>query len=179
MYEYLNVTIDDINYMIESKTLKKIIATKNKTVHASQIQDQALLEHIHTVGVKTYVIDDATGEGTYLETVNKNCNLGDYIVTQEVGHNNTNQYIVPKEKFEKSYYLAHPSNKWGNEGVYTPHSSEKVVYVLPKGLNIEFIAPWGSTIKVRECGVVVPDGNGYYGINHAEFVGTHTILSQE
>ena len=49
--------------------------------------------------------------------------------------------------------------------------------MIPKNQNLEFKAPWGESMKIRGEGVIVPDGENFYGINPEEFKATHSEVS--
>jgi hypothetical protein len=164
--EYTKVDVEKISQMIQDGTLTKMIAVKNVPVKAIKLTQEVVDKILAEGGYKTVVIDD---EGKpFVETTNKKINVGDMLVTNQIaGYDNS--YIISAEKFTKLY------TEGSQPDIFNPAGEDRTVYVIPKGLNLEFEAPWGGDMKIRAGGVLVPDGEKFYGINPEEFKATHSV----
>lgn len=165
--EYIKVDEVQIAEMISNGTLAEMKAVKDTQVIAVELTQKSIDAMMLKGGYQTVVIDD-NGK-PFVETVNKNLKVGDFMVTNQIaGYNNS--YVISAEKFATIY------NPTENKSVFTPKPVEKTVYMIPKGLNLVFMAPWGSEMKIRGGGVLVRDGEKFYGINPEEFKATHRVL---
>jgi hypothetical protein len=164
--EYTKVTNEQIAAMINDGTLTKMIAVKNIPVKAIKLTQEIVDKMLADGGYKTVVIDD---EGKlFEETTNKKINVGDMLVTNQIaGYENS--YVVPAAKFVNLYT---PTE---NKEVFNPVATDKTVFLIPENTNLVFEAPWGGDMKIRAGGVIVPDGEKFYGINPEEFKATHSV----
>lgn len=163
--EYTKLDTQQILEMIENRTFKKMIAVKDVPVKAILLTQDIVDKIFAEGGYKTVVIDD---EGNpFTETTNNKINVADMLVTNQIaGYENS--YIVGSEKFAKLY------NATDNKEVFSPIGEERTVYMIPKGTNVSFEAPWGGEMKIRGGGVIVPDEEKFYGINPEEFKATYS-----
>lgn len=168
--EYSRVNASQIEEMIQEGKLQKLSVIKDIPVKAVQLTQNVVDNLLSKGGYETVVIDD-NGK-TFVETTNKKLNVGDFLVTNQIsGYDNS--YVVPQEKFAKLYEATEKSN------VFNAVAVEKTVFLIPAGLNLVFEAPWGGDMKIRAEGVLVPDGDKFYGINPEEFKATHSINSND
>lgn len=162
---YTQVTASQIQNLIDSQTFAQLKAIKNKNVKAVQLTAEVVEKILAEGGYQTVVLDDA-GQAL-LETTNKKIAANDWLVTNMLaGYDNS--YVVGAAKFPTLYEAT------AEEGVYAPISGERTVYRVAE--NIEFEAPWGGAMKIRSGGVVVPDGDKFYGINPEEFESTYSVV---
>ena len=100
--EYTQVNNEEINEMIKSKVLKKMTVVKDVPVKAVELNDEVVNKLLKEGGYKTVVVDN---QGKiFVETTNKNINVGDYLVTNQIaGYENS--YIIPATKFIKLYTI--------------------------------------------------------------------------
>lgn len=167
--DYNKVDSDDINYLINNGTLKELIAIKDVQVKAIELTQPVVDKILAAGGYKTVVIDEQGN--SFVETTNKKINVGDFLVTNQIsGYDNS--YVVPSAKFLTLY------NKAEGQDNYMPLANERKVYLIPENLNLVFEAPWGGDMKIRASGVLVPDGDKFYGINPEEFKATHNIVEK-
>lgn len=164
--EYTQVDGQKIAEMIENGTLTKMTVVKDVPVKAIVLTQEVVDKMLAEGGYKTVVIDD---EGKlFEETTNKKINVGDMLVTNQIaGYENS--YVVPSAKFVNLYT---PTE---NKEVFNPVATDKTVYSIPENTNLVFEAPWGGDMKIRAGGVIVPDGEKFYGINPEEFKATHSV----
>lgn len=164
--EYTKVDSAKIAEMIENGTLTKMTVVKDVPVKAITLTQEVVDKMLAEGGYKTVVIDD---EGKlFEETTNKKINVGDMLVTNQIaGYENS--YVVPSAKFVNLYT---PTE---NKEVFNPVATDKTVYSIPENTNLVFEAPWGGDMKIRAGGVIVPDGEKFYGINPEEFKATHSV----
>lgn len=164
---YIQTTPAQITDMIQNKTLQELKAVKNKIVHAQRLTTQMVQDLLAQGGYQTVVMDD-NGK-PMVETTNKKIAEGDWLLTQKLeGYDNC--YIVGDAKFATLY------DQYDEVGHYKPKGGVRTVYQLPAGMNLEFEAPWGGQMKIRSGGVLVADGDKYYGINPEEFKATHSVV---
>ena len=163
---YTKVDTAQIAEMIDNGTLTKMTVVKDVPVKAIELTQEVVDKMLAEGGYKTVVIDD---EGKpFVETTNKKINVGDMLVTNQIaGYDNS--YVVPAAKFVNLYTSTE------NKEVFNPVATDKTVYLIPEGSNLVFEAPWGGDMKIRANGVIVPDGEKFYGINPEEFKATHSV----
>jgi hypothetical protein len=164
--QYTQVDPSSINEMIKDGTLQKMTVVKDIPVKAVELTQEVVDKMLADGGYKTVVIDD---EGKpFVETTNKKINVGDFLVTNQIaGYDNS--YVVPAAKFSKLY------TSTDNKEIFNPVGEDRTVYMLPEGKNVVFEAPWGGDMKIRAGGVLVADGDKFYGINPEEFKATHSV----
>lgn len=166
--EYTNVNIEQMNQLVKDGTLKPIVAVKDVAVKAVELTQEVVDKMLAGGGYQTVVIDDQGKP--FVETTNKKINVGDFLVTNKiVGYENS--YVVPAAKFATLYTSTE------DKEVFNPVATDKNVFKIPKEMNLVFEAPWGGEMKIRGGGVIVPDGEKFYGINPEEFNATHSIKS--
>lgn len=105
--------------------------------------------------------------GTLVETKNKApLEQAAYVVTNLIdGHKN--EYIVKADKFHQLYEEI-------EHGVYAAKSkTPKLMYRVTE--NTTFKTSWGEDFNLYADGYLVPDGDGFYGINPKEFAATYSI----
>lgn len=165
--DYTKVDAAGINTLISNGTLKELTAIKDIQVKAIELTQPVVDKMLAAGGYETVVIDDQ-GK-SFVETTNKKINVGDFLVTNQIsGYDNS--YVVPAAKFATLY------NKAEGQDTYMPVANVRKVYLIPENLNLVFEAPWGGDMKIRANGVLVPDGDKFYGINHEEFKATHNVV---
>ena len=165
---YKKIDKNDFLNFIQEGLLEKLTAVKDKTVVAEKITESTANQIFEMGGYPTVCYDD---EGnSFVETVNKNVRIGDYLVANLI-NGKENCYVLKAEKFESLY-----DNIEGTS-VYRPKGELRTMYRLPNDMNVSFIAPWGSEMKIRGGGVLIEEGDSFYGINPEEFGATHTIKS--
>jgi hypothetical protein len=109
--------------------------------------------------------------GNFIETQNTVPTFGAFVVVSNLLTNQhcvdvENSYIISKTKFDNLY------QRIGTTHHYRPTSGAKKVYVVNE--DISFKAPWGEMFYLKKGGVLVPDGEGFYGINPLEFASTYS-----
>lgn len=162
---YQSVTQEQLATLVYG--FSDLTAKKDVPVRAL-VLDQAQIDKINAEGgFKTVVIDE--NGNAMVETVNKSMLPGDYLVTNQI-EGQDNSYIVTAAKFAKLYAATN------DPGVFNPIGDPRTVFQLPAGVNLEFEAPWGGTMKIRSGGVLVPDGDKFYGINPEEFKATYRVV---
>lgn len=164
--EYTKVDEKQISEMINNGSLTKMTVVKDVPIKAIELTQEIVDKMLAEGGYKTVVIDD---EGKpFVETTNKKINVGDMLVTNQIaGYDNS--YVVPAAKFINLYTTTE------NKEIFNPVATDKTVYLIPKETNLVFEAPWGGDMKIRSGGVIVPDGEKFYGINPEEFKATHSV----
>jgi len=165
---YTQVTTTEIIDMINNGPLTKLTVVKDVPVKAVQLTQDVVDKMIANGGYQTIVVDD-NGK-SFVETTNKKLNVGDFFVTNQI-EGQDNSYVVPAAKFVTLYTATE------DKQIFNPIATDKTVYLIPEGLNLSFEAPWGGEMKIRAGGVMVPDGEKFYGINPEEFKATHSIKS--
>ena len=160
---YTKTTPQGIRQMIASGALKEMKAIKDKNVRAIQLSESVAAQ-MKESGYQTVAIDD---DGSLLvETTNKKIATGDWILTNQIeGHNNS--YVISGAKFPTLYEATPEAD------IYKPISGVRAVYETSQ--NFEFEAPWGGDMKIRSGGVLVADGDKFYGINPEEFKATYSV----
>lgn len=164
---YTQVNVSQINQMINDGVLVPLQAIKDKNVRAIELTQEVVNHMIANGGYQTVVLDEK-GRAS-VETTNKKLNAGDWLVTNQIATHD-NSYVVSSEKFFKLY------EKTNTPDVYKPISGVRTAYKIPQDMNLEFEAPWGGMMKIRSGGVLVADGDKFYGINPEEFVATYSIV---
>ncbi len=165
--EYTQVNKKQIAELINNGTLKRLTAIKNAPVKAIELTKELVDKILDEGGYQTVVIDD--NGNAFVETTNKKINIGDFLVNNQIaGYDNF--YIVLSSKFFSLY------KKGEGSDIYNPVATQKTVYLIPEGKNLEFEAPWGGLMKIRSGGVIVPEDDNFYGINPEEFKATHIVL---
>lgn len=165
--DYTKVDVTKINELISNGTLKELIAIKDVPVKAIELTQEVVDKMLVAGGYETVVIDEQGKP--FVETTNKKINVGDFLVTNQIaGYENS--YVVPAAKFATLY------NKGEGKDNFMPVGNERKVYLIPEDLNVVFEAPWGGDMKIRANGVLVPDGDKFYGINPEEFKATHNVV---
>jgi hypothetical protein len=167
--QYSNKKAEDIRSLIASGNLVAKVAHKTGQVTATKLTSTIIEDIKKQGGFSTYVIDD-NGKA-HIETVNKSINLGDWLVTNLID-GNQNSYIIRDEKFTSVY------NSTSQSDIYTPVDEQRTVYPLPKNMHVEIEAPWGSKMKVRGGGVLIAEGDKFYGINPEEFKATYAFVDK-
>ena len=163
---YNNVTPEGITKLINDGTLAKLTAVKDIPVKAVELTQTMVDDMLKSGGYQTVVVDDNGKQ--FIETTNKKLNVGDFLVTNQI-EGQDNSYVVPAAKFAKLYTATE------NKEVFNPAGEDRIVFKLPLDMNVEFEAPWGGAMKIRGGGVLVADGDKFYGINPEEFKATHRI----
>jgi hypothetical protein len=165
---YKKIDKTDFLRLIQEGLVEKLTAVKDKTVVAEILTESSINRIFEMGGYPTVCYDD---EGNpFVETVNKNIRAGDYLVANVID-GRENCYVINSEKFESLY-----DNIEGTS-VYRPKGELRTMYRLPMDMNVSFIATWGSEMKVRGGGVLIEEGDSFYGINPEEFKATYTIKS--
>ena len=86
---------------------------------------------------------------------------GDYIVTNPGGE----EYIVSLKKFADSY-KAHPDGRYQSIGIVRAFQIHE---------NVEFTAPWGDIMRIRQGGYLVENDGDRYGIEEEVFQETYKL----
>lgn len=163
--EFTKVSDEQINEMVQKGTLKEMTVVKDVPVKAVELTEKVVEEVLAQGGYKTVAIDK--DGNLFPETTNKKINVGDFLVTNQIeGYENS--YVVPAAKFANLYT---PTE---NKEIFNPVATDKKVYLIPEGTNLEFEAKWGPMF-IRGGGVVVPDDEKFYGINPEELKATHSV----
>lgn len=155
-------TTDEIKDLIASGTFTEIKAKKDVSVFA----------RLGKLGEECVTLAEEI-EGL-VETVNTVKKDGDFIVTNMID-GMQNSYIVSAEKFKELYTPVPEKNGEFKPKLKIDESGrdDKTLYITDRDMQIT--APWGSPMFLKAGAALMPDGEGFYGINPKLFKATYRV----
>lgn len=142
-------------------------------MYEKELKNSSVYEKFNLIYAREAIVGEEiitiTKDG--LETLNK-AFKGDYVVKNQTLANE--EYIVPKEKFEKRYtFIKNSDNNWN---IYKPLGEIKAIKVETKD-TFYIMAPWNEKMVVKSGDFLVSplDYSEVYRIANHEFFETYKL----